>query len=190
MARIRRSSSGGRVFDHDVEHEAIELRLGQRIRAFLLDRVLRREHEERALQVVADAGDGDLVFLHRFEQRRLGLGRRPVDLVGEDDVGEDRAADEADDALAGRAILLDDLGAEDVGRHEVGRELDAVEPEVHRLGQRLDEQRLGEPGHAPQQDVAAGEKCNQDFADDALLADDRLGQLAFEAPGDLGHLFH
>jgi hypothetical protein len=30
------------------------------------------------------------VLLHRLEQRRLRLGRRAVDLVGQDDVGEDR----------------------------------------------------------------------------------------------------
>ena len=35
------------VVDHDLEHEAVELRFGQRVRAFLLDRVLRREDEER-----------------------------------------------------------------------------------------------------------------------------------------------
>ena len=89
--------------------------------------------------------------------------------------------------LPGRAILLDDLGAEDVGRHQVGRELDAVEPQVDRLGELLDEQRLGQPGHAAQQAVPAGEKRDQDLADDALLADDRLAELAFEPPGDLGH---
>ena len=36
-----------RIADDDVEHEAIELRFRQRIGAFLLDRVLRRQHEER-----------------------------------------------------------------------------------------------------------------------------------------------
>jgi hypothetical protein len=30
------------------------------------------------------------MLLHRLEQRRLRLGRRAVDFVGEDDVGEDR----------------------------------------------------------------------------------------------------
>ena len=80
-----------RIVDHDVEHEAIELRLGQRIRAFLLDRVLRREHEQRPLEIEAHAADRDLILLHRLEQRRLRLRRRAVDLVGEDDVREDRA---------------------------------------------------------------------------------------------------
>ena len=41
---------GARVLDHHVEHEAIELGLGQRIGAFLLDRVLRREDEQRPLE--------------------------------------------------------------------------------------------------------------------------------------------
>ncbi len=44
---------GRRVVDHDVEHEAIELRFGQRVRPLLLDRILRGEHEERPLQIVA-----------------------------------------------------------------------------------------------------------------------------------------
>jgi limonene-1,2-epoxide hydrolase len=43
------------------------------------------------VEVVALAADGDLVLLHRLEQGGLGLGRRAVDLVGEDDVREDRA---------------------------------------------------------------------------------------------------
>ena len=45
-----------RVIDLDVEHEAVELGFGQRIGAFLLDRVLRGEDEERLGQVVASAG--------------------------------------------------------------------------------------------------------------------------------------
>ena len=36
-----------RVIDFHEKDEAIALRLGQRIGAFLLDRILRREHEER-----------------------------------------------------------------------------------------------------------------------------------------------
>ena len=74
---------------------------------------------------------------------------------------------------------------EDVGGHQVGRELNAVEPQVDGLGQLLDEQRLGQARHAAQQAVPAGQERDQDLADDALLADDRLGQLAFEPAGHL-----
>ena len=37
----------GRVAEPGLQREAVELRLGKRERAFLLDRVLGREHEER-----------------------------------------------------------------------------------------------------------------------------------------------
>ena len=48
---MRCSSAARRIVDDDVEHEPVELRFGQRIRAFLLDRVLRRQHEERPLEL-------------------------------------------------------------------------------------------------------------------------------------------
>ena len=44
---ISNSSSSLGIVDEHVEHEAVELRFGQRIGAFLLDRVLRGQHEER-----------------------------------------------------------------------------------------------------------------------------------------------
>ena len=78
-------------------------------------------------------------------------------------------------------VVLDDLGAEDVGRHEVRRELNAAELEVHRVGERLDEQRLREAGHAAQQTVAAGEETGQNLAAHLLLADDDATDLVVEA---------
>ena len=93
-ARIARSSAADRIVDHDVEHEPIELRLRQRIGAFLLDRILRGQHEQRTFERMAYAADRHLILLHRLEQRRLRLRRRAVDLVGQDDVGEDGPGDE------------------------------------------------------------------------------------------------
>ena len=93
MRRMISFSSSRDGYAHvQLEHEAVDLRLGQRIRPFLLDGVLRGEHEERLGQLERLPADGDLLLLHRLEQRRLHLGRRAVDLVGEHDVGEDRAA--------------------------------------------------------------------------------------------------
>ena len=100
----------------------------------------------------------DAVLLHRLEQRALRLGRRAVDLVGEDDVGEDGPLAELED-LAAALRVVDDRRAEDVGRHEVGRELDARERERQRLGERPHEHRLAEPGHALEQRVAAARAC-------------------------------
>ena len=82
-----------RIIDDDLEHETVQLGLGQRIGPFLLDRVLRAQDEKRLFQNVVLAGDGDAVFLHRLQQGRLRLRRRAVDLVAEDDVPENGAFD-------------------------------------------------------------------------------------------------
>ena len=83
-----------RVADRDRQREPVELPLGQRIRAVLLDRVLGRDHEERRGQRVRHALDRHLPLLHRLQQRRLRPRRRAVDLVDQHDVGEDRAGHE------------------------------------------------------------------------------------------------
>ena len=80
-----------RIGHEHLEHEAVLLRLGQRIGAFLLDRVLRGQHEERIGQLVPHAADRDLPLLHRFQQRGLRLGRRAVDFVGQDHVARTAA---------------------------------------------------------------------------------------------------
>ena len=166
----------GRVADDQLEQEAVELGLGQRIGAFLLDRVLGGHHEERLLEPVDVAADGDGVLLHGFEQGRLGLGRGPVDFVGQHDLGEDRPGLKLERAAAvGR--FHHDVGADDVGRHQVGRELNAVEVKVERIGQRADEQRLAQAGHAFEQGMAADEQAGQDAVDDLVVADDHLADL-------------
>ncbi len=92
-----------RVPDRHPHREPVELRLRQRVGAFVLDGVLRRETRNGRGEQVRVAVDGDLALLHRLEQRRLRLGRRAVDLVDEHDVREDGARAEAEDARsAGR----------------------------------------------------------------------------------------
>jgi hypothetical protein len=78
-------------------------------------------------------------------------------------------------------ILLDDVGAGHVARHQVGRELDALEGQAQRVGQRVDEQGLGQARHAFEQAVPAGEHGHQHLLDDIALADDYLGQLLADA---------
>ena len=74
----------------ELEQEPVELRLGQLVGALVLDRVLGGGDDERVGQRTRFALDADLAFLHGLQQRRLGLGRRAVDLVGQQQVGEDR----------------------------------------------------------------------------------------------------
>ena len=73
--------------------------------------------------------------------------------------------------------VLEDVRSGDVHRHQVGRELDAAELQRHRLGQLADQKRLGEPGHAHQERVAAPEETDRQPLDHRMLADDDPGQL-------------
>ena len=80
-----------RIVDDNFQHEAVELRFGQRVGAFLLDGVLRGHHQERLFQLVRGFADGDLAFLHGFEQGALHLGRGAVYFIRQDEVGENRS---------------------------------------------------------------------------------------------------
>ena len=144
---------GGRIAEREPDHEAVDLRLGQRIRALVLDRVLGREDQERPRQLVRHRVDGDVALLHALEQARLRLRRRAVDLVDEHDVGEDRTRPE----LEARLTLVVDLGADDVGRQEVGRALHARELAVDRPRQRAGQRRLADARVVLDEDVALGE---------------------------------
>ena len=83
-------------------------------------------------------------------------------------------------------LLVEDLGAGDVGRHQIGRELDALEVEIEDVGERLDEQRLRQAGHAGDQAVAAGEERDQHLLDDLVLSDDDLAELGENALAAFG----
>ena len=117
------------------------------------------------------------VLLHRLEQRRLRLGRGPIDLVGQQDVGEHRSRREHHLPTARLGVILDDVGPGDVGRHQVGGELNPGELQVEDLRHRLDQQRLGEPRDAHDEAVAADEQGLQHLLDDLVLPDDLLVQL-------------
>ena len=159
-----------RIVDDNFQHEAVELRLGQRVGAFLLDGVLRGHHQERLFQLVRGFADGDLAFLHGFEQGALHLGRGAVYFIRQDEVGENRSF------LDGEflRLLAVNHGAYHVGRQQVGRELDAVEVCLHQVGQRLDGQCLGQARHPFEQDVPVREQAYQQRVHQVLLPHDDL----------------
>src|SRR3712207_8466526 len=51
------------------------------------------------------------------------------------------------------------------------RSLDAAERAIDHIGKRAHERRLGQPGHALEQRVAAGNQGDQRLADEVALAD-------------------
>ena len=122
---------------------------------------------------------------HHLEQRRLDLGRGPVDLVGEDEVGEH--GPELDvEGLARRPV---DAGADEVGGQEVGRELEAGEGAAADPGEGLADEGLGQAGHALEQAVAARQEAHDQALDGPVLADDDLLDLedrGLEALGVVG----
>ena len=75
---------------------------------------MRCQHKERFGQQVVGTGNGDFAFLHGLEKGGLGFGWRAIDLIGQKDVGKDRALDEAKGSLAGGRVFLQHLGAGDV----------------------------------------------------------------------------
>ena len=132
-ARMRFSSSKRRIIDLDVEHEAVELGFGQRIGAFLLDRVLRGDDEERLGQLVGLLAGGDLrVPASPASRAACVLGG--VRLISSAStmlakIGPWTKRNSRRPAL----VLVEDHGAGDVGRHQVGRELDALEADTSRI---------------------------------------------------------
>ena len=111
-----------------------------------------------AWQPVRDAVDADLPLGHRLQQRRLRLGRGAVDLVGQQQVGEDRPVPELETAR----LHVVDGRAEQVGGQQVGGELDPREVQAQRRGERPRDERLAEAGQILDQDVPAGQHGGED----------------------------
>ena len=171
-----------RVSDHDLEHEPVYLRLGQRVGAFGLDRVLRGHHEERLGNGIGRMRNRHLAFLHHLEERGLHLRRSTVDLVGKQEVAEDRSELRVELTVA-HAV---DTRSDEVGRNEIGSELHASKRPAQDSRSRLDRQRLGETRDALDQEVALCEQADEHSlehfvlpGDDAPDLEQRLLELFF-----------
>ena len=170
------------VAERQAQQEAVELGLGERVGALVVHRVLRRDDEEGLVERVRHAVHGGLPLAHGLQQRRLGAGRGPVDLVGQQDVGEDRPGVEGEAAVLG----VEDLGAEDVGGQQVRRELDPGHPHRQGPGQGLGQGGLADAGDVLHQHVAAGQHADDHQIQGLLLAADDAGQGAGEASRQRG----
>ena len=63
---------------------------------------------------------------------------------------------------------------DDVGGQQVGRELDAAKLGINQLSQRLDGHRLGQTGHAFQQDMTVAEQSDEQRLHQMLLSYNNL----------------
>ena len=174
-----------RIADPELEHEAVELRLGKLVGALLFERVLRREHQEWIGELVSRVADRDLPLLHRLEQRALHLRRSAIDFIREDEVGEKRALLRGEFASA----RIVNERADEIGGEQVGRELDSLEAGVDATRERLDRQRLREAGHAFEEDVPVREQADDQAIDEIPLADDDAGDLVLQGFDPLAGVF-
>lgn len=167
-----------------LEQKAVQLSLRQRIGALLLDGVLGRHHRKAGAERVGDAVDRHLPLLHGLQQGRLGLGRRAVDLVGQQQLAEHRTARQGE----GRGLEVEQIGPDHVAGRQVGGELDAAIVEGDAAGEALGQQCLGRPGRTFEQHVAAGEQGHQQQVHRLVLTDDGLGDLGPDPPGQHAHV--
>jgi hypothetical protein len=168
------------IIDIDLQQEPVELGFGQRIGAFLLERVLRGQYVER--------GCGRSWRSPPNVTWYSCIACRSADWVR----GEARLISSAISSwvkigpLTNRkerlplSRLFEHLRAENVGGHQVGRELDAAGRDAEHGAERFDQLRLGKARHADEQRVAARQHRKQGLLDHAFLAEDHLGDGALD----------
>ena len=125
--------------------------------------------------------DRHLPLLHHLEQRRLHLRWCAVDLVREEEVAEDGPELGVESVLR-RAVHP---RPDEVGGHEIRCELDALEASAEHVGNRLDRQRLREPGDAFDQQVPTGEQADEDPLQHLVLPRDHALDLEHGALDDV-----
>ena len=134
--------------------KAIELGFRQRVRAGVFGRVLSRDHEEGARQWMQLPVDRDASLGHRLQQRRLGLRAGSIDLVGQDNVGEQGSA--VKDEISGRASLHDfgHRRANHIAGQKVTGKLDASKSAVDAASKGRGQSGLADARDILQQEVA------------------------------------
>ena len=158
------------ISDRGFHDETIELRLGEAVGSSLFDGVLGGDHHERASHRMGHSVDRDLTFLHDLEQSRLGFRAGPIDLVGENDARENRAAVEVE----GPGALVVDADPRDVAGEQVGRELNTTAGTRDALCHRPGERGLTGPGKVLEQEVPLRQQRSEGQADDEGFSEKHL----------------
>src|SRR5439155_12411572 len=97
----------------------------------------------------------------------------PVDLVGQDNVGEERPR--LENKLGG--WLMKDAGADQVARQQVRRKLNTMKAASQAACQCLGEQRLADARNVLDEQMSVGQQRDEGGANDIRLAEDDAGQV-------------
>lgn len=130
---------------------------------------------------MARTADGYRAFLHGLQKGCLSFRRRTVNLVGQDDIGEDRPAKKAE-----MAVFVENFVAGDIRGHQVGRELHAFEFQIEHFGDGADQQGFGKARYPDKQRVAVRKQRDDYGADDVILSDNNFGDFSRKIPISLG----
>ena len=80
-----------RIFHQDLHQEAVELRLGQRIGSFHLDRILRGHHQKWRFQMCVGVPLVTVCSCMASSSARLRFGRGAINFVGQNQVAQKSA---------------------------------------------------------------------------------------------------
>ena len=169
-----------RIAQAQTHQETVQLRFGERKRAFVVNGVLRGNEQKGRSQIVIDAVGRDLPFRHRLEQRRLRPRRGAIDFVRQNNLGKERAGPELKVCRLG----VEHRTAGDIARQKVGCALDAFERTADAAGQGAGQHGLGHAGHVLQQDMPFREISRERENNLRPLADDHLLDVVNNPAGD------
>jgi hypothetical protein len=159
------------IADGQPHEEPVQLALGERVGAVVLQGVLGRHHQEGPRELERPVLDGDRALLHGLEKPALSARGRPVDLVRQNDLAEDRPSSKIQ-RTRGRIV---DRPSQHVGREKIAGELDPAEGETEGASQGMRQGRLAHPGDVLEQDMTACQQGRQGEPDHLVLAvEDRL----------------
>jgi hypothetical protein len=170
-----------RVAHLDTHQKTVELRFGQWIGAVMLDWILRSDNEKGLRKRESFAVDGDLRFVHGFQERGLRARRGAIDLVRKYDVGENGAGTEFKFARFG----IVDTYAENIAGQQIGSELDALKRAMKRFRKGLGEGGLAHAGNVFDEQVAARQQGDQRKLNGVFLTVDRARDGALQLRNDL-----
>jgi hypothetical protein len=142
---------------------------------------LRGNDEKRLRKGMRFAVDGDLRFIHGFEQCGLRARRGAVDFVSKDHVGEERAWTK----FKFTGIGLVDADADYITWQKVGSELHTLKAAVKRFGEGLGKRGFAHAGYVFNEQVAAGQKRDQGELNGFFFAVNGTGDRALKLRNDL-----
>ena len=168
------------VIDINHKHEPVQSGLRQWICPLLLNRILRSQYKERLIQLVRPPRYRHFTFLHRLQQCRLRLRRRPVYLVRQNHIRKDRPFHKLILSLLRLSVHLDNIRARYIRRHKVRRKLNPIKLQLQSLRHRMHHQRLRKPGHALNDTVPRRQHTAEHRINNVILANDNFVYLLLQ----------